>query len=89
METAVIDNIKSKLKEIIVEDLSVNISPDQIRDDISLYEDGIGLDSISIVNFIVTIEKKFDMKFGENEITARLFSNINSLAEFIENKVKA
>lgn len=89
METAVIDSIKSKLKEIIVEDLSVNISPDQIRDDISLYEDGIGLDSISIVNFIVTIEKKFDMKFGENEITARLFSNINSLAEFIENKVKA
>lgn len=89
METTVKDSIKSKLKEIIIEDLNVNIAPDEIRDDISLYEDGIGLDSISIVNFIVTIEKRFDMKFGENEITARLFSNINSLAEFIENKVQA
>lgn len=86
METVALDSIKSKLKEIIIDDLNINLSADQIRDDISLYEDGIGLDSISIVNFIVTIEKRFDIQFGENEISSRLFSNINSLAAFIASK---
>ncbi|MBW8683054.1 acyl carrier protein [Chitinophaga rhizophila] len=88
METIALDSIKSKLKEIIVDDLNINLTTDQIRDDMSLYEDGIGLDSISIVNFIVTIEKRFDIQFGENEISSRLFSNINSLAEFIAGKAK-
>jgi len=87
METIVLDPIKSKLKEIIAYDLDVNISMDEIRDDISLYEDGVGLDSITIVNFIVLIEEKFDFKFGDNEINASLFSCLNNLAEFINARI--
>ena len=86
MEANGIDDIKQKLKDIIVNDLDANINEGDIRDDISLFEDGIGLDSITIVNFIVEIEKKFHFSFGDDEVTARLFGSLNSLAGFIQSK---
>jgi acyl carrier protein len=84
-----IEDIKRKLKDIIVNELDSNIGEGDIRNDISLFEDGIGLDSITIVNFIVQIEKAFQFGFAEDEINVKLFSSINSLAMFIATKVKA
>ncbi len=83
------EEIKAKLKEIIVNDLEVNIDPSDIKDHQSLYDEGLGLDSISIINFIVIIEEKFNFSFGETEIGSKLFSNIDSLTEFIDSKINA
>lgn len=80
------EEIKSRIKTIIVEDLDASISMEEIQDSVSLYDDGLGLDSIAIINLIVLIEKKFGISINENEISARLFSNINTLAEFIGSK---
>ena len=87
MKEVTVQNVKSRLKEIIASDLDANISIDDIRDDISLYDEGLGLDSIAIINLIVLIENKFDMSFDENEINSSLFSSIDSLAEFIHSKI--
>jgi len=87
METVALDHVKSELKQIIAYDLDANIDFADIRDDISLFEDGVGLDSITIVNFIVVIENKFNFSFGEDDINARLFSSLNNLAEFISYRV--
>lgn len=87
METIALDQVKSDLKQIIAYDLDANIGITDIRDDVSLYEDGVGLDSITIVNFIVLIENKFNFSFGEDEINAHLFSSLNNLAEFINSRV--
>jgi acyl carrier protein len=84
-----IEEIKQKIKEIIVDDLDVNINIEDISDEVSLYDDGLGLDSIAIVNFIVIIEKKFNISFNENEINASLFNNITELSNFISSKIKA
>ena len=80
--------IKSALKNIIVNDLSVNVNIADIRDDESLFDGGVGLDSIAMVNFIVVIEKRFDISFEEHEINAKLFASINELAEFINAKIE-
>jgi acyl carrier protein len=85
---ASLDDIKATLKGIISNDLDANISFESINEGISLYEDGLGLDSISIVKFVVAIEKKFQVSFGETEITAENFSTLNSLAFFLANKLK-
>jgi len=85
---ASLDDIKTALKSIISNDLDANIPVDSIKEDVSLYEDGLGLDSISIVKFVVAIEKKFQVSFGEAEITADNFSTLNSLALFLANKLQ-
>jgi len=83
------EDIRQRIKSIIADDLDVNIDIKDIKEDVSLYDDGLGLDSIAMVNFIVILEKKFNINFEENEISSKLFSNISDLAEFINLKIKA
>jgi acyl carrier protein len=87
MESVVIGQIKSQLREIIIKDLDANIGAKDISDEVSLYEDGIGLDSISIVHFIVQIESKFKINFDQEDINPDLFGSINNLANFINTKI--
>jgi acyl carrier protein len=82
------DLIKAKLRDIISVDLDMNISRESISDTISLYEDGLGLDSISVVNLIVLIEKKFDFSFTDEELNYDLFSSLNHLATVISGKLQ-
>lgn len=89
MEKLSLEPVKNKLKEIIAKNLDANISIGDIDDEASLYEDGIGLDSISIVNLIVQIESNFNFSFEEDEINSDLFRNVNSLADFISAKQTA
>jgi acyl carrier protein len=78
--------ITSKLKDLIAYELDINIKREEIADDSPLLEGGIGLDSISIVNLIVLIEKNFNIRFQDEEITMDLFSDLNTLSSFIESK---
>ena len=87
MNRILAEDVKAKIKEIIAVDLDVNIRIGDIDDDSSLYDDGLGLDSIAIINFIVLIEKKFEINFDESEISHHLFGSINKLTEFVVSKV--
>ena len=81
------DEVKQKLKDIIVNDLDANIEASQVLDDISLYENGVGLDSISIVNLIVILEKKFGFSFEEDELNSEMFASVNNLTDFLYKKI--
>ena len=80
--------ILNQLKDIIANKLDVNLTVDEIDENVSLYEDGLGLDSIAIVDLIVSIEKEFSMGIEDEELNADLFKNLNTLAKFIETKIK-
>jgi acyl carrier protein len=84
-----LDSIKEKLRGVIVYDLDANIDVADLRDDVSLYDDGLGLDSIAIINLIVLIEKKFDINFEEHEISSDIFRSIDHLSRYISSKVSA
>ncbi|TRX60212.1 acyl carrier protein [Fulvivirga sp. M361] len=83
------EETKKKIKDIIVKDLELSIRESDINDEVSLYDGGIGLDSIAIINLIVELENQFGISFDEAEINAKLFSNINTLAEFIQTKTNS
>jgi len=87
MKAVSFEDVKSAVKDIIVNDLDANIAREDIDDAVSLYDDGLGLDSIAVINFIVLIENKFGINFEESEISSRLFSNINNLSEFVHSKI--
>jgi acyl carrier protein len=81
------DTIMNQLKEIIAHKLDVNVKLAEIDENVSLYEDGLGLDSIAIVDLIVSIEKGFSISIRDEELNADLFKNLTSLADFIQGKV--
>jgi acyl carrier protein len=80
--------IVNQLKDIIANKLDVNLAYDEIDENVSLFEDGLGLDSIAIVDLIVSIETTFSLSIEDEELNADLFKNLNRLAEFVRSKLK-
>lgn len=76
-----------KLKAIIADDLDVNLKKDDIDENVSLFEGGLGLDSIVIVELISLIEEKFGIEFSDLELNPEYFSSLKILAEFVSQKL--
>jgi len=76
----------NKLKDIIVNELDVNLKREDIDENVSLFEEGIGLDSVTIMEFISLIEANFSIQFSEEELDFEMFKNLNTLASFIVSK---
>lgn len=82
-----IEDITTQLKQIIANDLDVNRKIEDIKDDVSLFEEGIGLDSVAVMEFITLIEKRFGFQLAEDELNMEPFRTLQTLAQFIQNKL--
>ena len=74
--------IVEQLKNIIADQLDANIKRAEITLDVSLLEDGLGLDSIMLVELISLVEENFSFQFAEDELDLNIFTNIQTLAAF-------
>jgi acyl carrier protein len=84
----VVDDIVAALKRIIVEDLNVNVRVDQIDESAPLVEEGLGLDSVVLVQMIGIIESKLGCGFRDSDLRIRTFRNLRTLAEVIALRVR-
>jgi acyl carrier protein len=77
------------LKEQLIEALNLEETmPEDIGDDMPLFGDGLGLDSIDALEIIILLEKKYGVKL-ENSADARpIFYSVRTLAEHIEKNRK-
>jgi len=78
--------VVDRIKGLIASELDVNLKVAEIGEDDSLFEDGLGLDSVEIVEFITILEDRFDVQFSELDLTKELFRNISTIADFIMEK---
>lgn len=85
MSTAIVE----KLKSLIAEELDINLKPEEMDENASLFEDGLGFDSIATVELVSLVEKHFDIEFSDSELNPESFSSLNVLADFISTKVKS
>jgi acyl carrier protein len=81
--------IVNQLKTVIAGELDVNLKEEEIDETISLFEDGLGLDSIAIVELIALSEKHFNIEFTDSDLNLESFSNLNVLADCIAQKMPA
>ena len=85
MSATVVD----KLKKIIAEELDVNLQAEEIDENLPLFEDGLGFDSIATVELISLMENLFSISFSDSELNLASFSNLQVLAEFIAKKMES
>lgn len=78
------ESIQDRLKQIIVETLNLDdITPEEIENDQSLFETGLGLDSIDVLELVVRIEKEYQVKIENSEAAKKALQSVDSLAAYI------
>lgn len=78
-------SVKEKLKRVLIEDLNLeDVTPEELDDDMALFDEGLGLDSLDAVELVVIIQKHFGVEIKDMVESRPAFKSINSLAEFIE-----
>ncbi|HIE01794.1 MAG TPA: acyl carrier protein [Thiotrichaceae bacterium] len=85
-----IEEIKPRLKAMIVERLSLDIAPDEIKDDVPLFShenEGLDLDSVEALEIVVGIEQSFDVTVEEGDYKQEFYS-INTLSQFVKGLIE-
>lgn len=79
-----VDSLESKLKELIVERLFLDIEPADIETEVELAE--YGVDSFLLLELIVALEETFEVKFAQSDIKAEVLKSVKTLADLIRSK---
>jgi acyl carrier protein len=78
------DELKLRLKQILVERLKLERAPESIGDTEPLFgPDGLGLDSIDALELVLGVEQELGVSIGNEEIATEALSSIERLAEFV------
>lgn len=81
--------LKSRLKEMLVDNLMLDFSAEEIRDDQPLFgPEGLGLDSVDALQLVVGLDKHFGLKVSDPEAAKVILESINTIAAAVENNKK-
>jgi acyl carrier protein len=82
MKLATLPDLTAELKRLVVEVANLgHLAPDDIRDDEPLFRDGLGLDSIDLLEIAVHMEKRYGLKVQNDELGRRALANVGNLAQ--------
>ena len=88
-ETA-LQEIRETLKVKLIEQLSLeDITPEEITDDMPLFGEGLGLDSLDAVEIIVLLQRNFEVEVKDAQESREIFKTVNTLAEYIHTQKAA
>jgi acyl carrier protein len=75
------------LAELIVSALNLEVSASEIEPDAPLYGDGLGLDSIDILEMSLAISKEYGFQLkSDDEDKTRIFSSLRNLNSYIQQR---
>lgn len=78
------DDLKLDLKNNIIELLNLeDVNIDEIKDDDSLFGDGLGLDSIDALELIVMLDKDYGIRLSDPKEGKKIFESIEVMAAYI------
>jgi acyl carrier protein len=74
----------------LIDSLNLEVTPDEIDPNAPLYQEGLGLDSIDLLELSVVLSKRYgiQIKSDDPDIT-RIFSSLRALAETVESRKTA
>ncbi len=78
------DKLMSDLKLQIIAQLNLqDIKPEDIGDDLPLFVDGLGLDSIDALELIVLLQQQYKIKISNAEDGPKVFRTVRTMAQYI------
>jgi acyl carrier protein len=73
-------DLNAQIKSLLVENLMLQITPDQIGDDQPLFGPGsLGLDSVDALQLVVALEKNFGLKIPDSAQARKVMHTVDSI----------
>lgn len=77
-------DLQREVAELMVECLNLEVSADEIIPDAPLYGEGLGLDSIDVLEVALEVSKRYGLQLrSDSEDNKQIFSSLRSLADYI------
>ena len=74
-----------ELAQVIVDALNLEVQPRDIDPDAPLYRDGLGLDSIDILEIALTLSKRYGLQLRSDDAeNAAIFRSLRSLNDHVQ-----
>lgn len=76
--------LQNEVAELIVQGLNLDVAPADIEPSAPLYGEGLGLDSIDILEVALTVSKRYGFQLrSDSEDNVRIFSSLANLTQHI------
>ncbi len=73
-----------ELATLITQAINLEIAPEQIDPDAPLYGEGLGLDSIDILEVALVVAKRYNLQLkAESEENHVIFASLRNLAQYV------
>jgi acyl carrier protein len=76
-------DLKDEIKRAIVRSLRLPMAPEEIENGVSLFGEGLGLDSIDVLELVLEIERTFGVAIADEQTGARVLRTVDSIADYI------
>ena len=87
--TQTVEELIPQVKAGIIKQLNIDMTPDAMDENMSLFGEGLGLDSIDALELIVMMDRDFGIKIGDPKEARKIFQSVRVMAEYIrENRQK-
>ena len=79
------NGLKQKIKSMMVENLMLQVSTDEIGDDQALFGPGsLGLDSVDALQLVVALDKNFGLKVPDPAAAKIILQSVNTIAAAVQ-----
>ena len=75
--------LRAEIKQAIIRSLRLPITAAEIGDEVPLFGEGLGLDSIDVLELVLELERAFSASITDEETGKRVLRNVNTIAEFV------
>lgn len=76
--------LQKEVTQLIIQALNLDVVAETINPDDPLYGDGLGLDSIDVLEVALLVSKKYGLQLrASNDDNQVIFSSLRSLTEYI------
>ena len=80
-------SLNYQIKQLIVRILELEVAPDEIPDDETLFGDGLAADSIVLLEIIAALEEEFGFEIDDDDLRVELFNSVDSIAAYVRVKI--
>lgn len=82
-----VNALKRQLKQMMVENLMLQVTADEIADDQALFGPGsLGLDSVDALQLVVALDKNFGLKVPDPSAAKEILQSVNSMAAAVQSR---